>query len=346
MEEREERTANLALLYLPLLTNQQPQVRQQACMILLATYGERALTYLRRLLADRDPEIRQQAMRALQVIAEVSGLKVELQPFRGMYIECLGSLRVYLDSREVQQQDWMQLEGGRAGWRKVQGVFAYLIHRGRSGATREELGEAVWDGPVSASSLSRTLTALRQMLAHVGDSTFADRVLVVNRENLLLLPESYHTDVQLFERTFNMACHTENSQGLEAAQPLYAQAMRLYGGPYMADVPRSSDWSQERRDLIMNDFVITAERLAEYAYEQRRYLQCISLCQQALAADPSADDVMAWLLHAYAQLGLRFELEQAYRRYLAASAIDINSPEAPQDTVVQLYQDLVIGRAR
>jgi len=37
-------------LYLPLLTSTDPAVRAQATLILLSTYGERGLTYLRRLL--------------------------------------------------------------------------------------------------------------------------------------------------------------------------------------------------------------------------------------------------------------------------------------------------------
>jgi hypothetical protein len=52
---------NLARPYLPLLANPQPLVRRQACLIMLGSYGDRALTYLRRLIDDVDPQVRQDA---------------------------------------------------------------------------------------------------------------------------------------------------------------------------------------------------------------------------------------------------------------------------------------------
>src|SRR5204863_8741206 len=115
-----------------------------ASLIRFSTVGEGAVTYLRRRLEDPDREVGQQARQALRKLGDIAGLEVELQPFRGMYVECLGHLRVYIGSHEIHPEDWAQLEGGRAGWRKVQGVFAYLIHCGRRGTSREELGAAVW----------------------------------------------------------------------------------------------------------------------------------------------------------------------------------------------------------
>jgi DNA-binding SARP family transcriptional activator len=341
----EKHAANPARLYLPLLVHPQHSIHQHALMILLGTYGERALIYVRRMLDDPDPQVRQQARQALRNLGDSIGVQVAMQSSPAMYVECLGHLRVYIGNREIQPQDWAQLEGGRAGWRKVQGVFAYLIHCGRRGTSREELGAAVWGGPVSASSLSRTLTVLRQVLGHAEDATFVERALSITRDRCVLSPDLYHTDVQLFERVFNIASYTEQAKGLAAAVPLYSQALSLYGGLYMADVPSSATWGQERHDLIMNTFVIASERLAEHAYAQRRYRQCIALCREALRVDPAADDVTVWLLRAYACLGLQGDLERAYRGYLRASALDPHSVELQQDIVVQTYQRLTRAQA-
>src|SRR6185436_10570330 len=141
-----ERTAmstnggNSARLYLPLLTHTQADVRRQACAILLGTHGPRALTALRSLLEDADPAVRQQARQGLHAIATISGNEIAAQPYPGIYIECLGQLRVWVGGRQISPRDWMQADSGRAGWRKVQGVFAYLVHRGRYGTSRKALG--------------------------------------------------------------------------------------------------------------------------------------------------------------------------------------------------------------
>jgi DNA-binding SARP family transcriptional activator len=335
---------NLARLYLPLLASTQPLVRRQACMILLGTYGHRALTYVRRLIDDADPQVRQNARLALLALAEVTDLGITFQPFRGMYIQCLGRMRVYIDNHEIQSHDWVQADHGRAGWQKVQGIFAYLIHSGRRGATREAIGTAVWGGTFTPNSLSRTFTTLRQTLTKACGLAFVERALMIGDDYCVLDPAYYHTDMQLFEQTFETATRTERESGLELAAPIYSQAMNLYGGPYLADVPRGSGWSQQRRDHLMNHFMIAAERLAEHAYVQRQYKHCIAICTAALDTNEAADGVIIWLMRAYAQEGRHAELEHVYRRYARALRVDLNDLNNRQDTVVQVYQSL--GKAR
>jgi len=340
----EDPCPNLARLYLPLLANAQPLVRRQACMIMLGTYGNRALTYVRRLIDDVDPQVRQNARLALLAIAEVTELGVTFQPFRGMYAQCLGRMRVYIDQREIQAQGWVQADHGRAGWQKVQGMFAFLIHSGRRGATREAIGNAVWGGPFSANSLSRTFTTLRQTLVKNCGPTFVEQALMMSDDYCILDPAYYHTDMQLFEHTFDAAVRLEHESGLELAAPIYSQAMHLYGGPYMADVPRGSGWSQQRRDHLMNSFMIAAERMAEHTYSQRQYKQCIAICTAALDTDEAADEIIVWLIRAYAEEGRQAEIEQLYRRYARSLRIDLYDPVDHQDPVVQVYQSL--GRIR
>ena len=335
---------NLARLYLPLLANAQPLVRRQACLILLSTYGNRALTYVRRLIDDGDPQVRQNARLALLAIAEITELGITFQPFRGMYMQCLGRMRIYIDTHEIQSQDWAQADHGRAGWQKVQGVFAYLIHSGRRGATRDAIGTAVWGGPFSANSLSRTFTTLRQTLIKACGPTFVEQALMITDDHCVLDPTYYHTDMQLFEHTFDAAVRLEQESGLELAVPIYSQAIHLYGGPYMADVPRGSGWSRQRRDHLMNSFMIAAERIAEYTFSQRQYKQCIAICTTALDADDAADEIIVWLMRAYSQEGRQAELEHTYRRYARAVQIDLDALVDHQDTVVQVYQSL--GRSR
>ena len=139
--------------------------------------------------------------------------------------------------------------------------------------------------------------------------TFVEQALMITDDYCVLDPAYYHTDMQLFEHTFDAAVRLEQESGLELAAPIYSQAMHLYGGPYMADVPRGSGWSQQRRDHLMNSFMIAAERIAEYTYSQRQYKQCIAICTAALDTDDAADEIIVWLMRAYAQEGRQAELE-------------------------------------
>jgi DNA-binding SARP family transcriptional activator len=335
-----ERAANPILLYLPLLTHADAGVRRHACSIMLATYGERSLTLLRRLLDDPEPEIQRQAALALQAASEATGLRVELRPFRGIYVECLGDLRVFVNGREIRPEDWAQYDGGRAGARKVQGLFAFLIHCGAQGATHEAIGDAIWGGSVSQSSLARTLSSLRQVVSRVGSPDIAERAISATRDLLRIDPAAYQTDAGTFERIFNQAYRAEMVDGLDTAVPLYQQARALYVGPYMSDIPRSSDWGQELRDLLMNDYVIATERLGEYEFAQHHFQRCVALCREGLEADPSADDLTCWALRSYAQLGMRVELDRTYQRYRAITSFGAATPSKEDDTVEALYLTL------
>lgn len=325
-------------LYLPLLSHADADVRRHAVTLLLATFGERGLTYLRRLLDDPAPDVRVAARKALLAVAEVSGLHVELRPFRGIYVRCLGELKVFINSHEMQPNDWGNDEGGRAGGRKVQGLLAFLVHRGHHGATRAEIAQAVWGAAVSPAGISRTLGALRQSIAHHSSAEDAARTLLVSRERVALNPSAYFCDADHFERTFELACQREEQDGLAEAQPLYRQVLALYDGPYMEAIARGSDWGGERRDQIASSFVIACERLAEHAYDHRSDRQCVAICRQALAVDPADDGVTLWLLRTYARLGLRVDLEKAYAAYLDAAGIGALGD--PDDAVTAQYVSL------
>jgi DNA-binding SARP family transcriptional activator len=332
---------NMLHLYLPLLANNQLAVRQQACLILLGTYGDRALTYLRRMTNDTDQQVCQEARLALLALTETTNQAVTFQPCRGMYIECMGRLRVYIGNHGMQPQDWAQSHGGRAGAQKVQAMLAYLVHCGRRGATRQALGAAAWGGPFSETSFARTLTALQQALnMYAGGSQIIEQALVVEGDYCLLDTECYHTDVQFFERTYGLATKIEREQGLMQATPVYWQAIQLYGGSYMADITSARMWCRQRRDHLMNSFIIAADRVAEQAYADQQYHKCIGICRVALDADPTADEPVIWLMRAAAIAGQRAELEHAYCNYLRATGLDKQNVGRSQDMVAQVYKEL------
>lgn len=329
-------------LYLPLLTHEQPAIRQQAAVILLTTYGNHALTYLRRLTEDPSLATRQEARLALLTLADLNGDSIKIANYHNLYIECLGRTCVYIGNYTMRAQDWMQADAGRAGWQKVLAVLAYLVHCGRRGTSRATLGAAVWGNTPSASSVSRTLTALQQALgrytAEIGN---LDQVLLITNDYCVLDPQYYQCDAQIFARTYELAMHCENEQGLEYAAPLYTQALKLYSGTYMADIPRGSEWFLQRREHLMNSFILASERLAEYYYTNGQYRRCIDVCLPILELDDPADDVIVWLLRAYAQEKRIPELRQTYRRYLQSTVFDQEEAVNQQDMVVQEYQRLL-----
>lgn len=329
--------ASLVLLYLPLLAHDHDTVRRQAATAVRASYGDRAITDLRNLLTDQNALLRRQARIALQTIADLSPATNE--PQRHVYIECLGRLRIHLHNQIIQPQDWSRLDSSRAGWQKMQAVMAYLIHCGGRGTTRTMLGEAVWGDAATPAGINRALAGLRQVFARLGGEALADQMLVINRDHCLVDPAAYESDAQVFERLMTMATTAEAESNLAEAAPLYHQAVRLYGGPYMADIVASS-WSIDRRGDLANAFVFACERLAEHSYNIHDDDECLYFCTMALDTNPGADDITAWMLRAYARRRQPVEVEHAFRRYVRTAAVDVHSSDARTDVVVQAYREI------
>lgn len=326
-------------LSLPLLINPHAEVRAQACAVLLATYGDRALTDLRRMTHDPDIRVRQQARTALDVFDTFAAHSPSPSPVESIYIECFGCLRIFIGCDMSRPQEWAALDTGRVGWQKMQAVFAYLVHCGRRGTSQVALGEAVWGATVSSAYIARTLTALRNVLEQISGERLSRQALLISREHCALDVEAYRSDVQAFEQALDLAEQTDSFDGLAHAAPLYAQAIQFYGGSYLADVLPGSGWARERRATFDRRFVAAAERFAEHLYAQRDDEQCALVCQQALEIDQRAEAVTAWLIRASARQGEFGECEYTYRRYLRITGIDPQLPEHRRNIVVQAYQE-------
>lgn len=322
-----------------------PDVRGRAYAALAAAYGPSAQRQFYELLAHEDLVVRQRAALALDAIDQWAAHNPGAPALRGGYVACLGPLGVFAGQQAVDLRAAALQTSGRAGWLKVQGVFAFLVHCGRAGATRATIGAAVWGQRVVSTTTGRTLVALRQVLESAGTPWSDDETLAISPGLTTLAPDRYLCDAQLFERVFQVALDTEEQQGAEAALPFFQLASLRYTGPYMDGVPHSGEIYAERRSRLLNEYLIALDHLAEHAFRQQHYRQCLRVCQRGLDADPAAEELNGWVLRTYHTLGLRGEVERTYRNYLRAAALDPAAAEATDDPVVRLYQSLQQARA-
>jgi DNA-binding SARP family transcriptional activator len=337
-----EHPAHLIDLFIPLLLHVDPLVQRRSAVIIAASYGAAAGCQLRARLAQADAESRRQLRAALEVLAQYAPLNVpEAATFPGLQVNCLGVLRISVGGVPI-LNELVGRDRGRAGSHKIRAVLAALIHAGGRGITRAALAEAVWGDVSGAGGLARTLTSLRTLLGDAGGAEVAEAALIIGDDRCLLHPDYVRTDVDTFERIGALAAATEAEDGLAAAAELYAQALELYRGPYMADIAGTWVALLERRSLLAGDYLNMVERLVEQNFIEERYYECVRLCTLAINEDAAADDLSAWLLRAYARLGHFAELEHAYRHYLRAAQVE---PTTARDLVVRTYGELRRERA-
>lgn len=317
-------------LCLPLLLYADEMVQRRTTLILMTIFGTHAFTLLRRRLGASDPDVCREATEALRVLERHSGHPAEYRPFRGIHIECLGTFQVYVGNQEILPHHWAQANGSRAGSRKVQAVLAYLVHRGRYGATSEEILAAVWDSTGSAGALARTITALRRTIEQFGSSELAERALVSADGRYILKPTAYTSDVQAFEQAIHVAEQTESERDLAMAAPIYRHACALYNGNYMATIKMVADDIEERRVELLNAFLNAIERQAEHEYQNGNDDRCLALCRQGLRFDPSDSAITLWKLRCLARQRRINEVKREYWRYLRSLGV----PPDAEDSVV------------
>lgn len=305
---------NPARLYLPLLTSPNHEVREQAHLILASMYGPDATIFLRQLLHELDPATHNAALLAL-LLLERPALFAETAGRAGqLYIECLGHFRLNYGGATLEHDEWLRHCKGRAGVQKAQSLLAYLVQCGRRGVSRSAAKSMIWPSHSDNRRLAATLLALRSIIGELCPRE-CDQLLLLTADHFVLCPDYYSSDDQQFERVFQIASEIETRQGLEQASPFYQQAVQLYGGPYMHGVAGAESWCGARRDLLADHFIIASERLAELAFRQRRYQECANLCELALESDPLAEELLYWLLQAYAALGRWADLEHSYQHF-------------------------------
>jgi DNA-binding SARP family transcriptional activator len=323
---------NPARLYLPLLTNANHEVRGQAHLILSSLYGPDATIFLRQLLHELEPGTRNAAQLAL-LLLDRPALFAETAGKAGLlYIECLGRFRLNKGSAALSHEEWLRHCKGRAGVQKAQSLLAYLIYCGRRGVSRNALKSVIWPSHSDNRRLATTLLALRSIITELCPHD-CDELLLLTADHFVLSPDYYSSDDQQFERVFQIASEVETRQGLEQAAPFYQQAVQLYGGPYMHGVAGAEAWCRARRDLLADNFIIASERLAE--------LECVNLCELALESNPIAEELLYWLLQAYAALGRWADLEHSYRRYWRALEVDGDPAQESAALVSSAYHKLI-----
>lgn len=324
-------------MFIPLLIHSDPLVQRQSARLVYSSHGSEAAQQLQARLRQGDAVERQRVRAALDCLRRYVPQGALAQPvFPGLEINCLGVLQIWANGVPLLPQLHEQ-DRSRAGTHKVRAVLAILFEAGTRGVTREMLAEAVWGREPEASGLARVLTSLRSLITEAGGEALTEAVLLISDNRLLLHPDHVRSDVASFARLCTLAAEIEGREGLAAAAELYVQALALYRGPYMADVPTTWGALIERRSMLSGDFLNLSERLAEHYFTQGRFHACEQICSHALAEDLSADDLTVWLLRAHAQIGHYAEVEHAYQRYLRIARV---RPDSASDPVVRAYGEL------
>jgi len=251
------------------------------------------------------------------------------------HIHCLGNLRVFIGSHEV---NW-RIQGGAP--KKTRTLFAYLLQSGEKGAHADRLGELLWpeDGSEDAkrARLHHTVAMLRRTLGDAG------AVLRMGEYYRLNPPLGSWIDIDTFEQLCRRSLSLYKRGEDEAALRIYAAAEQLYTGDLFEDLPleyvqpENDDWCMPRRIWLREMALKVQYDFAKVLMRSHRIREALEHCMKALAIDPTSEGANAEAMRIFVAQGRMDAMHRQYRQYRQAMAT-IGAPEAAE--MKALYRDL------
>ena len=260
-------------------------------------------------------------------------------------IRCFGELRIYRENGEL--INWNTKSGAT---KKLKAVFAYLLVKGKKGASGEQIADLLWpDAETTEIAMNRfyhSIRFLRQVLG--GDSSLGkDDSFIINQNSIyyLQLPYDSWIDLPMFrELCVKGKMHAQNDE-LEQAKICYTSAERLYSGQLFDDIPLKytengdDDWCWSKRFWYKEMYQKLLYSLASLNRKLEEYATAISYADRALAEDPNLEEAHKEKMLALASLKRYDALNRQFKVY--TESLKKFNLGAPSTALKDLYNDLL-----
>jgi two-component SAPR family response regulator len=257
-------------------------------------------------------------------------------------VRSFGNLRIYRqDGTPVQ---WNVAHGATV---KTKTIFAFLLSRGTTGATAEELADLLWPEAESANQglnrLYHAIHCLRIALDPEWVSNRESRYLACHDHRYVLtLPDGTWVDQPMFEQFCKRGEQLLRENQLEGSLACHVVAEKLYSGPLYADIPlkyaenAEYDWCWSRRYWLEEMHV----KMLAYSASIHRQLgdagKAVECAEKAIRISPCYELAHQELMRVFHLTGRRDALDRQYR--LCFEALRRYEECAPSSETRALFQ--------
>jgi LuxR family transcriptional regulator, maltose regulon positive regulatory protein len=240
-------------------------------------------------------------------------------------VQTLGSFRVWLGEEEVTQERWVST--------KARDLLAYFVTFRRERIPVDVAFEALWP-ETSSGSKTAFHTALYRMRQALRQPEQTAKFALVEAGSYWLDTTRFQIDVDEFDALLTQARSAHD----ETAGQRYEQAIALYQGPYLENMPYY-DWAMPERRRLDEAYLAALSALADYYAGNGRYREALDLTRRALQSDPLREEIHCAALRHYAALGDRSGLVRHYQQLQQTLRTELNLPPLPATQT--LYENLL-----
>ena len=251
------------------------------------------------------------------------------------------------------RRDHVPLSGGNWSRRKVNDLFKLLLSAEQHRLHREQIQEILWPSSTSeqaANSFGKTLYLLRRALEPdlVAGKGSASIYVLLERDSLILIPDSIEIDADLFEssaKPLQAKMRSRSQKGHDAgsdAQLLneFDQMLSLYKGDYLPD-DLYEDWAQRRRDRLRRIYSWLLENAATLALANAQGQRAGEYLQALLERNSADEQTHRQLMLVFARMGRRSDALNQYQLLRAALREELDAN--PLAETVDLYRRIQAG---
>jgi DNA-binding SARP family transcriptional activator len=223
---------------------------------------------------------------------------------------------------------------------KQNGVLTTLLWAPNSVVSKRQIINLVWreaDQPYTAVNLVESYISRLRCAFRRADVT--DVNLVARPGGYLIEIDPDHIDWHVFNRLVGQARWASREDDLVRTKVRYREALRLWRGPALADLPAAS--LDDYRTNMENRLLSAVGELADVELRLGETCDAVERLQEILAQHPEHEQLTVLLMRAYHALGRKSQAVRVYRRIgqLLARQYDIHdSPE-----LVAAYREILRG---
>lgn len=255
---------------------------------------------LLQLLSDPDRDVRELAQAAILRLgtAETGASDISLSGQSVLYLQGLGSFRVFANGAELEPNCW-RISKARA-------LLAYLAYRGEAVAKGRLLDELWPDTERDRANalFHTTLYHLRETLARACCSR---ELVVYSNGRYQMAPGCFSADWQQFER---LALSGPGRAPSSLPADVLEKVTALYRGDFLEDL--DYPWVTSARERLAQLHTESRERLGRLYLEQREFARAIRHLQTLVQSNPLSEEIYCLLMTAYAGLGDRMAVKRHY----------------------------------
>ncbi|WAA08765.1 BTAD domain-containing putative transcriptional regulator [Fervidibacillus albus] len=254
--------------------------------------------------------------------------KLDSHPGYTLKINTFGSFQLFLGNREITDKDWQRM--------KAKELFLFLLVHKNRWWSKEEIYEQLWPNAkinnidnefkVILNSLNKTLEPNRKARS----SSFY--ILRVQNKYRINPNAVMAIDFEQFDRWIYGGLQEKSP---EKAIPLLLKGLKLYKGPFLADIPSDTNFAT-LREHFRNLFLRGAEKLAQLFVQTNETDRAIDWCERILAVDNAWEEAYRLLMYCHYQKNNRPVAIHYYKKLCTILKKEYGLE--PMEATVQMYE--------